>query len=220
MMDTYTWKLGKACIACPKQDDLQMICSEQGWHHTCFTNAHTPGYWQHKLRGTKFCWWVDDFGVGRTCDDIQHLADMLKQWYKYTLDWDGTTYCGLTLCWNYTDEQWVNVAVPGYTKWLLHKVNHLTPMHPQHSPHPTLLAMFGIAAQLMTPDDDSPPLAKMDKKKIQQIVGSLLFYAHYKKDSKSNQTNVHVDKPPPWLCGDKSRSHHQILCKQHDPQNS
>ena len=32
--------------------------------HGFYECTHTPGYWRHKSRNTKFCLWVNDFGVG------------------------------------------------------------------------------------------------------------------------------------------------------------
>jgi hypothetical protein len=116
-------------------------------------------------------------GITDPLTGMAHLENILKQWYKYTIDWMGATYCGLTLTWNYNHNRWVDVAVPGYIKRLLHKVQHPTPARPQNCPHPAPPLMFGIAAQLTAPDDESPALTDTEKKKIQQVVGSLLFYA-------------------------------------------
>ena len=47
--------------------------------HGFYECTHTPGYWRHKSRNTKFCLWVDNFGVGGSRLDIEHLTDILQQ---------------------------------------------------------------------------------------------------------------------------------------------
>ena len=58
----------------------------------------TVRVWQHETRPTTFCLCVDDFGIKyHTKNDAQHLLDAIGKSYKYTTDWTGSNYCGLTL---------------------------------------------------------------------------------------------------------------------------
>jgi hypothetical protein len=57
----------------------------------------TTGMWGHKTLRTRFCLCVDDFGLkfySRT--DAEHFLKALGTNYKYTVDWSGTNYYGLT----------------------------------------------------------------------------------------------------------------------------
>ena len=75
---------------------------------------HTVGMWKHKMRRTKFCLCVDDFGIKYYSKaDADHLLTALRQTYKITTDWTGTHYYGLTLKWNY-DGGYVDISMPGY----------------------------------------------------------------------------------------------------------
>ena len=142
-----------------------------------FPCRHTPGLWKHVWRPITFTLVVDDFGVkyvGR--QHAEHLMTTLKKLYpKVTEDWTGTLYCGIQLKWN-TDFSRVELSMPGYIQNLLHKYQY-TPKIPQHAPHPYRKPQYGKKIQEPTPDDGSQPVAPAIKTQIQQIVGSLLYYA-------------------------------------------
>ena len=60
------------------------------------------GVWTHDVRRTRFCLCVDDFGVRYfTKKDANYLLDAIGSQYKYTTDWKGRDYCGLSLEWEY-----------------------------------------------------------------------------------------------------------------------
>ena len=77
-----------------------------------------PGLFLHETNSFKFCLTVDDFGVRYVeKKDAQHLVDTLQEHYNITTDWEGATYCGLDLYWNYSttfEEQYVNISMDGY----------------------------------------------------------------------------------------------------------
>ena len=139
---------------------------------------HTVGLWAHKTKPTKFCLCVDDFGVKYyTKTDGLHLLNALQDKYVTSIDWTGSHFCGLHLEWNY-DKQFINVSMPHYITNLLQKHNY-APKLPQYSPYP--VAPFTIPTkgqrQYATIPDESPKLNKENTKKVQSIVGSLLYYA-------------------------------------------
>ena len=69
--------------------------------------------------------------------------------------------------------------MPGYVKDALHKFQDPTPTRPQHSPHQwTAPKYVSTAPQLAHPEDDSPALNPEEASKVQQVVGTLLYYAH------------------------------------------
>jgi hypothetical protein len=66
--------------------------------------THTPGLWKHEYRPILFSLVVDNFGVkyvGKA--HAQHLIDSLSSFYKLTVDWQATKYCGITLERDYTN---------------------------------------------------------------------------------------------------------------------
>ncbi len=64
-----------------------------------------------------------------------------------------------------------------YIDTLLLKYNHPRPRKPQHSPHAHREIVYGAKEQLLPDADTSPPLTAAGVKRIQGIVGSLLYYA-------------------------------------------
>ena len=66
--------------------------------------------------------------------------------------------------------------MPGYIAATLKKFNHGTPSRPQHSPHRFNAPQYGTKVQLTDPIDHSPPLHDTAIQRIQQIVGTLLYY--------------------------------------------
>jgi hypothetical protein len=67
--------------------------------------------------------------------------------------------------------------MPGYIASALNKFNHPHPTHPQFSPHKHNAPQYGTKVQLTDPADTTPRLNEPNKKRIQQIVGTLLYYA-------------------------------------------
>ena len=65
--------------------------------------------------------------------------------------------------------------MPNYIKSMLKKFGHIKKSRPQHSPYPFTKFQFG--KQKPEPNIEYPPLTKEKTTRIQQIVGSALFYA-------------------------------------------
>jgi hypothetical protein len=152
---------------------LQEHLQEHGYTQT----PHTPGLFRHETRPVMFSLIVDDFGVqykGR--EHAEHLITTLQLLYKITIDWSGTKYCGLTLDWNYV-ERVVLMSMPGYVEKALVRFQSTPPKRPQHSPHAWSAPTYGAATQYALPDDDSAPLDAAGTTRLQEIIGTLLFYA-------------------------------------------
>ena len=95
----------------------------------------TVGIWQHNTRSTTFCLCVDDFGVKYSkSDDTQHLLNSIRANYKYTCDWTGSNYCGLTIEWNY-EQGYVDISMPDYVQKTLARLQHTPKVSHQYSPH-------------------------------------------------------------------------------------
>ena len=67
--------------------------------------------------------------------------------------------------------------MPGYIQKLLDRHNHPSPTKPQHAPHPIPPRTYGAESQKPHPTDKSPPIDEHGIKRIQQIVGGILYYA-------------------------------------------
>jgi hypothetical protein len=145
--------------------------------HGYYQFRPTPGLWRHKWRPILFSLVVDDFGiqyVGKTHAD--HLIAAIKEHYPFSTDWDGTVYCGVNLRWDYKNRT-VDLSMPGYVTALLNKYQHPTPTRPQHSPHAWTAPNYGAKIQLTAPTDESASLPPAEVKRIQQVTGTLLYYA-------------------------------------------
>jgi hypothetical protein len=137
----------------------------------------TPGLWKHDSRDVFFTLVVDDFGVKYTkLTDAQHLMSTLKQLYSVSEDWDGARYCGLTLDWDYANRT-VDISIPGYIERALMRFEHPPPTRPQHSPHAWTKPTYGAAIQYAPIHDNSAALDAKDTKRVQEVLGTLLFYA-------------------------------------------
>ena len=145
--------------------------------HGYYEVPHTPGLWKHTTKPTQFTLTVDDFGVKYLSkQDADHLISALTQHYELDIDWEGKLYCGITLSWHY-DQQYVDISMPAYVDKLLARFKHITPTRPQHSPHIAPLRSFGTDAQLPVPHDNQPSLPLDRIRRIQQIVGTIMYYA-------------------------------------------
>ena len=142
-----------------------------------FPSKNTSGMWEHETRKTRFCLCVDDFGIKSfSTEDTNHLLNALRATYKISVDMTGEHYCGLKLNWNYNDG-YVDISMPGYIPKLLHKLQHVIKKYPQFAPHQWTTPAFGRKRQYAKCEPDLPVLNKKETKKVQMIVGSLLYYS-------------------------------------------
>jgi Reverse transcriptase (RNA-dependent DNA polymerase) len=136
----------------------------------------TPGLFKHQTNSIIFALVVDDFFVQYTdLEDFEHLAATLKEDYEITTDMEATKFCGITLAWDY-EEGHVTLSMPGYVAKALHRFTHPDPSRPQHAPHPWTTPNYGASVQYAEPEDTSPPLDKHGTKRLQEVIGTFLFY--------------------------------------------
>jgi hypothetical protein len=67
--------------------------------------------------------------------------------------------------------------MPGYIAATLHKFQHQPPTRAQHAPYRWNKPVYGINPQLTEPEDETAPLPPDRIKRLQQITGTLLYYA-------------------------------------------
>ena len=68
--------------------------------------------------------------------------------------------------------------MPGYIEHALHKFQHPTPKKPQDSPYPATAKQYGVKVQLIDSINTSARLPTHEIKRLQQIIGTFLFYSH------------------------------------------
>jgi hypothetical protein len=180
---------------------LQRNLAKDGYRPT----THNHGLWTHDTRPISFSLVVDDFGVkyvGR--EHAEHLMACIKKNFNNSSDWNGTAYCGLTLDWNYQDRT-VDLYMPGYIKATLHKYQHPAPARPEHSPNTWNPPIYGAKTQFVSDPKPSPAISDKDVNKLQQLTGTLLYYAragdptltmpiNVLASEQSNATEVTADK--------------------------
>ena len=154
-------------------DKLVPILKQAGYHQS----EHTPGLFKHDTRPVAFCLVVDDFGVKYVGKDhALHLAQTLESaGYKITTDWEGKQFCGITLNWDYENGT-VDLSMPGYVEKALQRFEHPAPKRPEDSPHEWTKPNYGAHQQMTAQPDESPPLDKQGIKRLQEVIGTLLFY--------------------------------------------
>ncbi len=128
-----------------------------------------------------FATFVDNFAIQYVCDaHLDHLRQALKKHYKVSEEIDGTRFAGMTLKWNYSPihaKCSCHLSMPGYILNVCTRYKHLMPTKRQLSPHKHCEIIFGQTTQLTLVDPYSPPLSTEGVKRIQGIIGALLYYA-------------------------------------------
>ncbi len=121
---------------------------------------------------------MDDFYVKyEKKEDAEHVIASIKATYRLTKDWTGINlYCGITLDWDYANRT-VDISMPGYIRKKLQEYNHVLPGRLQACPYTPAPKKFGAQAQTPLEVDSSPQLDVKGIKHVQQIVGSILYYA-------------------------------------------
>jgi hypothetical protein len=146
--------------------------------HGYFKQPHTPGLFSHKSRPIRFNLAVDDFRIkyiGKVT--LQHLYNSLQtETYNIVKDRAGDLYCGIDLKWNYA-KGYVDLSMPKYVMKQLTRYAHPAPLKPQHCPFAPNPVTYGKDNQAPNTTNDSHLLDDTSKKRIQQIVGSFLYYA-------------------------------------------
>jgi hypothetical protein len=139
--------------------------------------TNTPGLWTHSTRDITFTLVVDDFGIKYTNrDDAHHLLSALEELYTVTTDWTGSLYLAMTLRWDYI-RCTGDISMHGCVAKALERFQHTPPPRPEHSPHAWTKPIYGTHPQLTSPVGDTALLPPSELTRIQEITGTLLFYA-------------------------------------------
>ena len=171
-------EIRKGMYGLPQAGLLAQELLEQRLNKHGYTQSdRTPGLWTHKWRPIQFTLVVDDFGVKYVGEEnLRHLLDILRENYEISVDKEGTRYLGITMDWDYEKRE-VHLSMPGYVQKALKRFKHPKPSKPQNQPYPHVPIKYGAKVQYAEPTDSSPPLDKDDKKFIQEVTGTFLYYA-------------------------------------------
>jgi hypothetical protein len=92
-----------------------------------------------------------------------------------TKDWMGNLYCVIQLNWDYAG--WtVNISMPGYIKKKLQEYGHIIPRKFQGCPYSPEPKKIGQKFKHLSPRITRQILTKRGIKRVQKIVGSILYY--------------------------------------------
>jgi hypothetical protein len=123
---------------------------------------------------------VDDFGIEYVGEKhALHLKSTLQEHYTITEDWEGKKFAGINLEWNYASTHKARscrLSMKNYIRDLLLKVGHTPPAKPQLAPHKHRKITYGAKEQHTHVASPSPKLDPKGVKRVQEIVGALLFY--------------------------------------------
>ncbi|GAX19836.1 hypothetical protein FisN_11Lu298 [Fistulifera solaris] len=139
--------------------------------------THTHGLWCHTTSDLLFTLVVDDFLVKYTDrQQADKLLQLLQQYYVVKTDWSASHYVGLTIHWDY-ENRTADISMPGYVERALSRFDHPLPKQPEHSPHAWTAPIYGSRQQYAQTLDDAPQVSPAITTRIQEILGTLLYYA-------------------------------------------
>ena len=89
--------------------------------------------WHHKTKPTKFCLFIDNFGIKyQSKEDTEYLCNAIGVNYYYTVDFEGKNYCSLRLYWNYK-LGYADIDIPKVIPSILKKLNYVLKVSLQYS---------------------------------------------------------------------------------------
>ena len=91
-------------------------------------------------------------------------------------DWNGCLYCVITLNWHYK-EQYVDITIPNYVPNQLLTYGRPPPKRAQYTPFEPRPINYGAKYDTIIHEYPGKLLGDSDKKYIQQVLGSFLYYA-------------------------------------------
>jgi hypothetical protein len=135
-----------------------------------------PCLFRHATNGISFVLVVDDFGIKYTnVTGRDHLLATLRLKYKITVDMHNPTYLGMTIVHDKVN-QTITCSMPGYIDKVLARFQAWAGARTAKSPGIYSPPQYGAKVQYAH-TDDTDPLSPTDIKTLQEIVGSMLYYA-------------------------------------------
>ena len=112
-------------------------------------------------------------------EHAHHLRQVLKEYYEISEDWKVTKFSGIDLEWNHAakhNDHICCLAIKVYIEIVLIWFNHKSPNKYQISPHKHREIHYGAKVQVAPEEVDSPSLDAKGTKRVQDILGALIFY--------------------------------------------
>jgi len=155
------------------QDRLIKHLADNGYHQC----QNTPCLFKHEQLPITFSLVVDDFGIKyKGKETAQHLLDTLQRIYRITADWKGERFIGMTINHDKTNRT-LSVSMPNYVQKALVRFA-AEDIQTAKSPAIYVPPVYGSRKQQRAVIDSSEPITcAKRKKRIQQIIGTLLYYA-------------------------------------------
>jgi hypothetical protein len=136
----------------------------------------TPSVFRNASGFIRFTLVVDDFAVvWHDQKDMDHFTQTLTMLYQVKVNWCGTKYLGMTIDIDRVKRH-VTLTMPGYIDKLLQRVR---PDGVKAASTPAIYTPPNYAnpgAQRAN-IDESPPATEAQKKLLQSVVGTLLYYS-------------------------------------------
>ncbi len=121
---------------------------------------------------------MDDFGVKYVgLEYFNFLLELLKKFHDVQCNMAGDKLASIAIQWDYPGKC-CRLSMPRYIDNLLLKFKHPCPLKPRLSPFACLPISYGTKTQFSPDEDKSALLDDSRKHRIQEIIGSLLYYAH------------------------------------------
>jgi hypothetical protein len=136
----------------------------------------SPSVFRNSAGSIRFSLVVDDFAVvwtDRAC--IDHFISTLTSLYQVKVNWEGTKYLGMNIAINRT-KRYVTITMNGYIQKLLRRVR---PNGIKGASTPALYVPpnYGNPGSQKATVDASHLASESDKKLLQSVVGTLLYYS-------------------------------------------
>jgi hypothetical protein len=107
-------------------------------------------------------------------DDLDHLANTLKQYYDVKIDPDGKELVKIELDWDHANKK-VHLSMKPYLNKSLRQLDNVVSTKCQHLPYPHVEPKYG-AKQQFAEYDKSEPVGNKEKTRIQKITRKFLWY--------------------------------------------
>ena len=143
--------------------------------HGYYQCAKTACLFRHETRDIAFTLIVDDFGIKhKGSGNLAHLLSALTELYEITVDEEGKKYSGITIDID-RRKRTVSLSMPGYIDKYLTRFGRMNSKGAR-SPSIYMPPKYGQKEQVADVDS-SDKLSEEKKKKIQEELGVLLYYA-------------------------------------------
>jgi len=175
--DSVIFQVNKCMYGLPQAGKLERLIAHLA-EHGYTESSSVPCLFQNKERGTWFTLVVDDFLVKYTHKDhADHLIATLNKLYEIKIDYQCKKYLGYNIVFNDISRT-VALSMPTYVPKMLARFVPEGFTRAVNSPAVYTPPSYGSKLQHEY-KDNSTALDATEKRLLQEIVGSLLFYAPF-----------------------------------------